>query len=556
MDASLCPLSLVGDQFNTSANACQLLAGSVENSQSDVRAVEQALNQFALDLYETILNTNSSEPADQAISPFSIAAALAMTYAGARGETASQLAHVLHVNLPPERFHAAMGTILQAVLPDASSSSVQLDIANSLWGQTGFPVLDPFRQLTHDRYGAGLQEVDFTSGDEAKNAINDWVRTQTHDMIDKLFDQLASSTRLVLANAIYFKASWASAFDQSATHRTVFHLASGENTNVAMMHSEGYFGYTETTDYQIAELPYEGGRYSMVVLLPKQTNTPLTANFSADDLESWMTALHSADLSVALPRFKLNTSLDLVGTLKSLGVTNAFVLSPGPQSADFSGIDGRRNLSIDQVIHKAVVEVSETGTKAAAATGISIGTITAAAHPPRTPIPFYADHPFHFLIRDRATDSILFLGQVQQPTAYTGSDPSTEELPRLKWERPAVANNPFDVDGDGHETPLDVLIVINYLNEQAFQSAGGHQVTAVAGSQMRCDVDLDGRVVPLDALILINRLNDRARQAAELVLIDVSVPGEGEAADSGLCNSAAVDALLQLADKRRALQTR
>jgi len=533
MDASVCPAS----PASPPNDAC-----------ADVQAVEQSLNQFALDLYKTISDSDATKPTDEAISPFSIAAALAMTYAGAKGETASQLAHALHIDLPADRFHVAMGAILQSILPAASDSSTQLEIADALWGQEGFPFLDSFRQLTHDRYGADFHEADFENApDEATAAINDWVKTQTHDMIKQLFNHLGTNTRLVLANALYFKANWASAFNPSSTTRTVFHLASGSSLDVSMMHSGGYFSYTETNDYQIAELPYAGGRYSMVVLLPKQAGTNLTANFSAADLQNWLAGLHSADLSVALPRFKLDTSMSLIDTLKALGITDAF-----GGSADFSGIDGRHDLSISQAVHKAVVEVNETGTKAAAATGIAIGLTTACMCSLPTPIPFYADHPFHFLIRDRQTNSILFVGRVQQPSAYDGTQETAIDLPKLivinasPTTSPVTTNpaNPFDVNGDGEESPVDVLIVINYVNDHQSPATEFQQVAFLINSSTHADVDGDGQVAPRDALILINRLNERSMAAT---LSDSPAQGEGESAASDRFDSAsAVDAVFNL----------
>jgi serine protease inhibitor len=540
MDAALCP----ADPVSPAYDVCAITANSAAALQADVQRVEQSLNQFALDLYRTI-SDSSTQPTDEAISPFSIAAALAMTYAGASGETASQLAHALHIDLPPDRFHAAMETILKSILRDEQSGAATLEIANSLWGQLGFPFLDSFRQLTHDRYGADFHEADFKHApDEARDAINDWVKNQTHGMIPKLFDQLSDATRLVLANALYFKASWAKAFNMSSTQRTVFHLASGASVDVSMMHSGGYFSYIETSDYQIAELPYEGGRYSMVVLLPKQTGANLTANFSAADLQQWIAAMRSTDLSVALPKFKLETSMSLVDTLKSLGVTDAF----DDRSANFSGIDGRRDLYIDQAVHKAVVEVNETGTKAAAATGISISMMSDAITQPRTPIPFYADHPFHFLIRDRQTNSILFLGQVQQPTAYDGNDQAAVELPKTNGSVTTNPANQFDVNADGEENPLDAVIVINYLNGVPSPFFANLQTALPTSSQIYPDVDGDGYILPLDALILINRLNGRSNPALAAVpaLDTAPAQGEGESAASQPFNSAAVDLLLGL----------
>jgi serpin B len=513
-----------------------------------VAAVETSLNQFALDLYRTI-SADNSQAEDEAISPFSIAAALAMTYAGASGETASQLAQALHIDLPPDRFQAAMETILQDVLPGGQSNAPELDIGNALWGQSGFPILDSFRQLLQNRYGAGFQEADFLHApDQATKAINDWVNTQTHDMIPKLFDTLSRDTRLVLANALYFKANWATAFDAGSTERMAFHLASGSSLDVSMMRNTSHFAYTETSDYQIAELPYEGRRYSMVILLPKAARADLAANFSAADLQTWLGRMQSTDLDVALPKFKLDTSMSLVDTLASLGVTDAF----DQNLADFSGIDGSRDLYVSQAVHKAVVEVDETGTKAAAATGIAVTTASQAVHMPETPVPFYADHPFHFLILDRQTNSILFEGQVQQPTPYDGTDNVTQDLPTGPASNeplpppglivfPGRSNhaNRYDVNADGIENQLDALLVINYVNNHLTEPTTS-QSAALLSASFYPDVDGDGQIVPLDALLLINRLNDNLSQAA--------LQGEGEsaAASDASTSAAAVDLVLGL----------
>lgn len=535
MDAQACPAILEAPDYG----ACVLASSEVPASPAEVASVQQALNQFALDMYAAIAPANSTEPSDQAISPFSISAALAMVYAGTRGETASQLAQALHLNLPPERFHAAMQTILQDILPAATDHKTQLEIANSLWGQEDFAILDAFRQLTHDRYGADYQTADFKHAPgAATDAINAWVRAKTHDMIDKLFDQLKPDTRLVLANALYFKAAWAKGFQASATNRTEFHLASGSTRDVAMMHSGGYYRYTETGKYQIAELPYEGNRYSLVVLLPKDSDADLAVDFSAADLSNWLDAMQSTDLSVALPKFKLETSLSLIDTLKSLGIQDAF-----DERANFTGIHRTEPLYISQAVHKAVVDVNETGTEAAAATGISITSLNSAYHLPSTPIPFYADHPFHFLIRDSETDSILFLGQLQSPPVYVGTETTAVKLPKFT----ASVSNSFDVNGDGEETPADALFVINFLNSQSSETTI-EPATRLSAARLLADVDNDGIVAPADALMVINRLNDRSRAAALLISNNSLNQAEGESAASGTFDSAAVDLLLGLDD--------
>jgi len=346
-----------------------------------------------------------------------------------------------------------------------------------------------------------------------------------------------------------------------------------------------------------------------LIVLPKQASAGLSASFSATDLNNWLSALHSTDLSLALPKFMLETSMSIIDTLKSLGITDAF----DDSAANFSGIDGRRDLKISKAVHKAVVEVDETGTKAAAVTGIAVGLIHACACSPPPPIPFTADHPFHFLILDHQTDSILFVGQVQQPTAYDGNDQPAVELPKTQFtpvqppggipiqppgimpiESPRVSPigppritffpppqlispvtsnpaNPFDVNGDGEESPADALIVINYINDHSQQSSLSQLTTQLIGSHLYADVDGDGIVTPRDALRIINRLNEKPASAAPTAIIPDSALGEGESAASDTNPFAsAVDALLslddvlridnllrpdQLATPRRALQT-
>jgi hypothetical protein len=288
-------------------------------------------------------------------------------------------------------------------------------------------------------------------------------------------------------------------------------LASGDSEDVSMMHNTGYYRYLETNDYKIVELPYQGDRYSMVILLPKETDASLATKFSAADLNNWLGALQPTDLSLALPKFKLSDSMSLIGTLKLLGVTDAF----DPISADLSGIDGAHDLFVSKVEHKAVVEVDETGTKAAAVTGIGMAIGNCICSGP-VPLPFYADHPFHFLIRDQQTNSILFMGQVQTPTEYSGPDTDPTELPKAGFQ---LVTNPnikfkipidkFDVDGDGQDTPLDALIVINYINDHTPHTDPVHTTAPIMVFTHRPDVDGDGQIIALDVLLIINHLNER-----------------------------------------------
>lgn len=375
-------------------------------------------NGFAFDLYARL---RAGQPGNLFFSPYSISSALAMAYAGARGETAVQMAEGLRITLPPDTLHAnyaQLGEILN--LDDAGG--YRLRVANRLWGQAGYAFLPDYLRITRQFYGAEPAEVDFGLDPErARRRINAWVEDQTEDKIKDLIapGTLQPRTRLVLTNAIYFKGAWTTPFEESATSDAPFFVTPQESTVTAMMHQTDAFRYAhrnqgESGGLQVLALPY-GTRedVSMVILLPDARDglSDLEARLQSDTLDTWLAGMHRREVRVYLPRFTMNATFELADVLRRIGMTLAFAANQG----DFSGMSDNREISLSGVIHKAFIDVDEAGTEAAAATAI-VG-VGSAAPDPSTPPTFRADHPFAFLIRDDRTGSILFLGRMVNPTS-------------------------------------------------------------------------------------------------------------------------------------------
>jgi len=290
---------------------------------------------------------------------------------------------------------------------------VKLSVANSLWPQQDYKLLKSFLSLVREHYGASVTPLDFRASEPARKMINIWVEDKTNQKIKDLIPGgvLSAATRLVLVNAIYFKGNWTSPFKAEETKEQPFRLQSGQTVQAPLMFQQKHLSYAEDDELQSLELPYAGDDLFMIVLLPRKADglASLESSLSPANLAKWTQAMSSSDVKVYLPKFKMTCRFSLNDTLKAMGMSNAF----DQAQADFSGMDGSRNLFISAAVHKAFVEVNEQGTEAAAATGIAMG-LTAL---PRRPIEFRADHPFIFLIRERSTGSILFIGRVTHPTA-------------------------------------------------------------------------------------------------------------------------------------------
>jgi len=372
----------------------------------DAAAVVSGNNQFAFDLYTTLAGQKDG---NLFFSPYSVSTALAMTYAGARGNTATEMADVLHFSLPQSDLHPAFAEVI-GDLNASYRQGYQLDTANRLWGQQGYGFLPGFLDVTRDCYGAELAQVDFIGETElARQTINQWVQDQTQQKIQNLIPQgvLDSLTRLVLTNAVYFKSDWKYKFDPNRTHEASFWTTPDESITVPMMEQAIELKYADLPTSKVLEMPYTNEELSMLIFLPNEPD-------GLADLESWLTEetfsqsidqMASDELFLAMPKFGMTQDFELSSVLASMGMPEAFNCG----AADFSGMDGTRSLFISSVVHKGYVNLDEEGTEAAAATEIetSVG-----IHPV-----FIANHPFLFFIRDNRTQSVLFMGRVADLSA-------------------------------------------------------------------------------------------------------------------------------------------
>ncbi len=409
-----------------------LLAQSAPPTTLPPAALASASNAFACDLYRQIA---TAPQANVFFSPWSLETALAMTWAGARGDTATQMAQTLHLEGQTTDQVTPAFAILQQALADAGKQAgVQLAVANSLWLEQYFTFRPEFIKIVQTNFLSDAFTVDYrTQAEAARLRINAWVAEQTQQRIPNLLQpgDVGPSTRLVLVNAIYFKGNWVEKFDAQATTTAAFTLSDGSVKQTAFMHHAMHGArYAElpgdATPLQILALPYKGNSLEFVALLPKTpADLPaLEKSLTADKLASWLGRLPTGGgpVDVYLPKFKVEAHYGLVEPLQALGMKEAFngtVQAAGDVGslddqvkADFSGMDGRRDLFINNVVHQAFVEVNEEGTEAAAATGVVMNALAVRAGP--VPV-FRADHPFLFLIRDPASGAILFLGRLATP---------------------------------------------------------------------------------------------------------------------------------------------
>lgn len=364
---------------------------------------------FAFDLYQALRGGGGN----LFYSPYSISLALAMTYAGASGETEAQMAGVLHYTLSQERLHPtfnALDTTLTGY--GESDDGFQLKIANAIWGQEEYAFLDTYLDLLAEHYGAGLRTMDFAGDPEAaRETINDWVSEQTEEKIKNLIPSgmLNALVRLILTNAIYFNGKWVLPFEESDTHDDTFTLLDGTEITVPMMWQTESFAYAEGDGYQAISLPYQGAPMSMVFVLPESgrfevIEDSFTAGFFADVTG----ALSLRSVALSAPKFTFESEFNLASTLADMGMPAAF-----GDGADFSGMTGEPDLFISDVVHKAFVAVDEAGTEAAAATAVVMAEM--AVMPAEDTVEMRLDRPFLFAIRDDNTGTILFVGRVLKP---------------------------------------------------------------------------------------------------------------------------------------------
>jgi serpin B len=361
---------------------------------------------FALDLYRALF----SQEENLFYSPHGLSVVFAMAYAGARGQTAQQMADALHFDLDQSQLHAAFNALDRALTrreDGASGEDFRLKMVNALWGQEGYTFLEPFLDTLAQYYGAGIQVVDFGQAQQALRQINRWVKAQTDGRIGDLLPagSVDGETSLVLTNAIAFKAAWQSSFSPDHTEDGAFTLLNGEQIEVPMMVQVAPLGYALRSGMQAVELPYAGDALSMVVILPDAGSFGSTArSLDAASLDSILSELRTTSVRLTLPKFQIGTTFELRAALEELGMGDAF------GDADFSGMDGTHELFIDEVYHQAQIDVDESGTEAAAASSVVMS-----RKGPAIEAELRIDRPFIFMICDRETGIILVLGQVVNP---------------------------------------------------------------------------------------------------------------------------------------------
>lgn len=375
----------------------------------DLGPFAAANNEFAASLYHELRQNEGN----LFFSPFSIRSGLILAYFGARGRTARQMAEVMRLPDADAGLCRAVRGFDETLLSRMDKGAIEVDVANAIWKQQGMPMLATYAEMVREALGAELFEVDYSGPPaHASRTINRWVHKKTRKQISQIVspEMLGPQTQLCLTNAIYFNAAWRWAFSRRETVSSAFHLWTGDplskmTVHVPMMHQELIFGYARFDGLEILEMPYLGDQVSMIVLLPALAHgwVDLEKQLSAIQLSQWVRALRPAMLSVSFPRFQVQTSLSLAGTLSGMGMAEAF----STELADFSGMTPEKPFGITTAIHTAKVEVNEVGTRAAAATGVLLGRGMKPA--------FVADHPFLFLIRDVELDAILFMGRVLNP---------------------------------------------------------------------------------------------------------------------------------------------
>jgi serpin B len=362
--------------------------------------------QFALDLYRVLFDAEQN----LFYSPYSISQALAMTFAGARGETARQMAQALHFSLPQAQLHHAFNALDQALASRAEREDVSLHNVNAIWGQQGYAFLNTFLDTLAENYGAGMRLLDFRKAEQARCTINQWVSDQTQRRIQELLppNSVSGATALVLTHAVYFKAAWQQPFFEAYTKNKPFSLLDGSRISVPTMSQRAWLGYAEEPGVQVVELPYAGNGLSMVILLPEQGRFESFArSLDGQKVAALLERLEWSGVALTMPRFRFDAAFGLKQALMTLGMVEPF------GAANFSGMDGTRELFIDQVYHNTFVAVDEAGTEATAATAVVMNRKSG----PPLQHEVSVDRSFVFLVRDIDTGTVLFLGHVVNPAA-------------------------------------------------------------------------------------------------------------------------------------------
>jgi serpin B len=395
---------------------CGALAGGPQHKAARPRvpvALVKGVNAFADDLLREFGRKGQDE--NLLFSPLSIATAMGMVYGGAKGQTAEEIRRTMHFPEDAKQTHGGF-RLLSGTL-NMQAKSYHLRTVNALFPQQGYEILASFQALLKTDYRAGGRRVDFAGNPAgAADVINAWIKRQTGGRIANMLspDDLDADTRLVLGNAVYFKADWAYCFIKDATEPEPFRPLRGKPYPVNMMHQTHEFLYLDAPLVQVVELPYKGHRHSLIILLPKKPKglAEVEKRFVESTIQVNLDRLLPRLVRLSLPRFEIDQpTIDLRPLLQSLGAKRLF----DPNQAELGGMSAEPGLHIDFALHKAWIRVDEEGTEATASTMMSAGGLGLEEHVPKT-IVFRADHPFLFALRDRATNALLFLGRVAQPT--------------------------------------------------------------------------------------------------------------------------------------------
>ena len=364
-------------------------------------------NQFGFELFQKV-NASNDQPKNTMISPLSVSLALAMVYNGTEGNTKQQMEEMLHkTNLTPDDINKSYKDLVSGLV--SHDPKVELSISNAIFYRNSFTIKPDFITTNQNYYQAEVAGLDFSRTTETLNTVNNWVNTKTKGKIDKIIDRVNAEDVMYLINAIYFNGEWKYSFDAGQTANSSFTKEDHSVIQAPTMYIENPFNYFSNSDFQLLEMPYGSGKYSMLIFLPTagKTTNDVISLLTADHMNDWISKLSEQKKKVYLPKFEFKFDKSLVDNLKSLGMTDAF----NDITANLSGISDDAKLVISEVMHKTYIKVDERGTEAAAVTGITVG-ITAIGPDLNT---FRVDHPFVFAIREKDTNAILFIGKVMNP---------------------------------------------------------------------------------------------------------------------------------------------
>lgn len=377
----------------------------IELTEKSAKIIESD-NRFGLELFHQLIDADTKHK-NMMMSPLSVSLALAMAYNGAEGNTREEMEQMLHkLNLTPDEINQSYKTLVAAL--KSHDLKVELDIANGIFYHKNYTIKNSFLNTNKEYYSAEVRALDFANSASTLKTINDWVKNKTREKIDKIIEVISPYDVMVLVNAVYFNGEWTYQFEKDNTADRVFFYDNGSSAQLPTMMIKGTFNYYRHNQFEMIELPYGGGKYSMLVLVPGEgySANEIARLMTPSNMNDWTSKMNKFDKKVFLPRFEFKYESGLVDHLKKLGMKDAFV----PSLANFKGITDEQNLFISEVKHKSYIKVDERGTEAAAVTGIVFETTSVGSENI-----FAADRPFVFAIKEKDTNALLFIGKLTDP---------------------------------------------------------------------------------------------------------------------------------------------